>query len=117
MGILLNLTNNFMFTVTDAGHTYELPYVEVPTNSDTPSSVTLQFIHKEEQEGKLVTMINGTTTETVIDVLIDRMQFLDEKLASEYNKDVIQHLNAALLALQNRTADREQRAVEGTNQA
>jgi cell division protein YceG involved in septum cleavage len=92
------------------GHTYELDNVESGIQ-------TLQFIRKEEKDGKLETMINGTTNEQVIAVLIDRTKFLDEKNPSDFNKDAIQNLEAALLAFQNRTADRESRGVEGTVQA
>ena len=96
-----------MRTITQ-GHVYELD------NFDGEDVQTLRFIHKENQDGKLVTVENGTTNEQVIAVLIDRLQFLDTIMPSDFNKVAIQHLDEALLSLQNRTADREQRAVEGT---
>lgn len=96
---------------TDQGYTYELPNVDGGTQ-------TLQFIRKAPvtpNDPTLETMINGVTSEVVIDALIDRTKFLDNMKASDFNKEAIQHLEAALLALQNRTADREARGVEGTS--
>lgn len=95
---------------TDRGFTYELPNVD-------GGSQTLQFIRKKEdseQPGKLVTMINGVTNEVVILAVIDRVKFLDDKKHSDFNIEAVQHLEAALVALQNRTVDREARGVEGT---
>jgi len=102
-----------MARATDAGHTYELDNVDGGVQ-------VLQFIRKEEskeQPGKLETMINGTTNEAVLDVLIDRLNFLYEKLPDDFTKNAIMHLEAALQSLKDRTADREARSVEGTNQA
>lgn len=104
-----------MARATDQGYTYELD------NVDGGQPQTLQFIRKvpttPNDGSPLETMINGTTNEAVIDVLIDRIKFLDDIMHSDFNTDAIQHLEAALLALQNRTADREARSVEGTSQA
>ena len=58
---------------------------------------------------------NGAFVEDVIKAAVDRLQFYqDGKFASEYNKDALLHLQAALVCLHERTADREKRDVEGT---
>lgn len=95
--------------IIDPGHRYELESV------DEGGSQMLQFIQKEERDGELVTIENGTTTEDVLAALIDRTKFLDEKVPSAENKVAIEHLEAALRALEARTADRTEREVEGTN--
>ena len=96
------------FSVTDAGHGYKL----FNAGEDTQP---LQFIKKEfDTEGKLVTAIEGTTCEAVLEVLINRMQFLNDKLADAHNLDVIEHLAAALQLLEARTQNRVARGVEGT---
>lgn len=98
------------FTVPDAGHTYELENVE-------GGMQTLQFIRKEEKDGKLETMINGTTNEAVIAVLIDRLEYLHAKLPDTYTEEAIAALRAAFDNLNKRTADRKAREVEGTSAA
>lgn len=96
--------------VIDAGHTYELANVDGGVQ-------TLQFIRKEEKDGKLETMIDGTTNEEVVEVLIDRLTFLNEKLYSPHNDAAINGLKAVRETLERRTADRKNRGVEGTTQA
>lgn len=102
-----------MAQTVERGYVYELLNVD-------GGSQTIRFIQKapvSPGSTELETVMNGTTNEAVIFVAIDRLQFLDGLMPSEYNKDAIQHLEAALLALQNRTADREGRGVEGKHEA
>ena len=86
-------------------------------------SQEIRFVRKGmmEPEGSTVPVLSvieeGTTTEAVIEVLIDRLSFLDNQVPSDYNKKAIQGLTDARTALEERTADREKREVEGTNQA
>ncbi len=112
-----------------AGHTYELENFE---NKDIKGQV-LQFIHKEnklkdiselephellvpsENNFKLVTVEDGTTNEEVLEVLIDRMNFLQSKFPCRENAVVITHLETALMWLEKRTKDRIKRNVEGKN--
>ena len=57
------------------GHQYELSNFEKKEN---PGQI-LQFIHKEpKEEGstELITISDGTTNEEVLEVLINRMNFL-----------------------------------------
>lgn len=98
-----------------AGHTYELQNFE----NKSEKGQVLQFIHKdrpEEDPTQLYTISDGTTNEEVLEVLIDRMNFLNSKFPCRENSIVITHLETALLWLEKRTNDRIKRGVEGTNQ-
>lgn len=86
------------------GHEYELLNA-----SGTRVVDRIEFINKKD--GKLVK--DGTTSEEVIAVLIDRIEFLDTKFACKENKAAVKSLKAALASLQKRTADRTERGVEG----
>lgn len=57
----------------------------------------------------------GAVVEQVIQAAIDRLLFYQEgKFASEYNEAAINYLRGAKRVLNERTADRENRGVEGT---
>ncbi|MCR6656629.1 MAG: hypothetical protein NVV63_12645 [Opitutus sp.] len=83
---------------------------------------TLQFIEKEVVtkvggdmvSTSLVTVNDGTTSEEVLRVLIDRIRFLNTKSPCRENAIVITKLEEALMWLEKRTADRKARGVEGT---
>lgn len=89
------------------GYRYELAGFAEPTNAQT-----LQFI--EKSGGGLIN--DGTTNEEVLEMLIDRITYLDNKLPSTYNKVVLSYLVRALDTLNRRTSDRIDRGVEGTDQ-
>ena len=94
------------------GHQYELSNFE---NKDQQGQI-LQFIHKEpKEEGstELVTISDGTTNEEVLEVLIDRMNFLQSKFPCRENALVITKLEESLMWLNKRTQDRMKRNVEG----
>lgn len=57
---------------------------------------------------------NGAFTETLIAIAIDKLEFYQKtKFKSDFNARAIYHLELALQSLQDRTADREARQVEG----
>lgn len=59
---------------------------------------------------------NGAFVETVIAAALDRIAYYqNSRFESDYNARAMQHLEAALSALAERTADRESRDVEGTH--
>lgn len=103
------------------GHKYELANFE---KKDSPGQ-TIQFIEKisqQESTGEtptpvtmqtLVTVNDGTTNEEVLEMLIDRMQFLQAKFPCRENAIVITKLEESLMWLEKRTADRKKRGVEG----
>ena len=113
------LTTHFktiIMQVLTAGHKY------VATNfEDKTSGQTIQFIHKEPKgEGQvqeLITISDGTTNEEVLEVLIDRMNYLQAKFPCRENAIVITKLEESLMWLNKRTADRVTRNVEGKHSA
>jgi hypothetical protein len=59
---------------------------------------------------------NGAFVEDVIEAAADRLRYYQSsRFASNYNANALDHLEAALAALDQRTKDREARAVEGTH--
>ena len=106
------------------GHRYELENFE---NKDELQNQVIQFIEKEASTLKnesdttfaatqLVTVNDGTTNEEVLEVLIDRLTYLSEKLPSRETSIAITKLQEALMWLNKRTQDRLKRGVEGTHQ-
>jgi hypothetical protein len=96
------------------GHTYELANFE----NKNAEGQTLQFIHKEQIVGgspELKTITDGTTNEEVIEVLIDRLYFLQSKFPCKENACAITKLEESLMWLNKRTTDRLKRNVEGKN--
>lgn len=95
------------------GHRYEL------TSFEGGPPQTIQFIEKTQKPDsevglKFVTVNDGTTNEEVIEVLVDRLNFLQAKHPCRENAIAITHLETALLWLNKRTDDRVKRGVEGT---
>jgi hypothetical protein len=77
-------------------HTYELENFE---KKDEKGQV-LQFIQKEPVGDSLVTISDGTTNEEVIEVLINRLQFLNSKFPCKENAVAITNLEQALMWLE-----------------
>lgn len=114
------------------GHWYEVKNFE-----NKEGSQTIQFIEKwpygqikgtirdinmtdderikYQNETDLVTMNDGTTNEELIEVLIDRLNFLQSKFPCRENAIAITNLEQALMWLEKRTKDRLKRNVEGKN--
>jgi hypothetical protein len=98
------------------GHRYVLENFE---NKDEQGQV-LQFIEKEpipNGGGKMQTIFDGTTNEDVLQVLIDRISYLQDKFPCKENACCITHLQEGLHWLEARTADRLRRSVEGKHLA
>ena len=109
------------------GHTYELANFEKKEGAGQ----IIQFIQKEPitkethpqyydggeipSEGALHTVSDGTTIEDVLEVLIDRLNYLQAKFPCRENAIVITKLEESLMWLNKRTADRMKRNVEGKN--
>lgn len=96
------------------GHLYEV------SNFEKKDEVgqTIQFIHKvpiEETSSELKTLVDGTTNEELLNVLINRMQYLQNKFPCRENAVVITKLEESLMWLEKRTNDRIRRNVEGKN--
>lgn len=98
--------------VLDKGHQYELKNVGGSTGVQV-----LQFIRKDMKDGKLETTIEGTSTEEVLQVLVNRLESLQENLPDPFTRAARYFLGQALRSLEERTLDRKSRKVEGTMQA
>lgn len=81
----------------DAGHTYLLT-----------GSQKVSFIKREN--GELV--YDGTTNEEMLDVLINRLNYLDGKFPCEENKQALANLKSGLAWLNERTKKRVAQGVE-----
>lgn len=94
------------------GHKYELANFEKP---ESPGQV-IQFIEKKQtvDRAEFYTVNNGTTNEEVLAMMIDRMESLNAKLPNFYSSSAIGLLRMTLNLLNERTAERKARNVEGT---
>lgn len=102
--------------VVGAGHFYELENFEHP---DYPGQ-TLKFIEKVPTDGdhsKLTTVMDGTTNEDVLRVLIHRCGVLMAKFPSRETAIAVTNMEQALMWLEKRTRDRIARGVEGKHLA
>ncbi len=92
------------------GHRYTLDSFE-GTNQQI-----IQFIQKEPDQKdstQLCTIHDGTTNEEVLEMLIDRMKYLQDKFPCRENAIVITKLEESLMWLNKRTSERVKRNVEG----
>lgn len=76
----------------------------------------LQFVEKKKDGAELKLVKDGTTTEEVISVLIDRLEFLNKVVPCTENEAALVSLRGALKALEQRSEDREKRGVEGSDE-
>lgn len=102
------------------GHQYELFGFDNPETTQT-----IQFIEKVPRAehpaispqgsdpNELLTLNDGTTNEELLEVLIDRMYYLQNKFPCRENAIVIKNLEESLMWLNKRTEDRKKRNVEG----
>jgi hypothetical protein len=99
-----------IFGIIDPGYSYDLMNME-------GGEQRLDFIKKEPVEGeaRMTTVQNGVTNETVLAVLINRVRFLNEKMPCRENSIVVTKLEEALMWLEHRTHERQNRGVEGTH--
>lgn len=61
--------------------------------------------------------VNGATNESLLAILIDRINYLNSQFGCEENEFALRHLKEALAHLEARTFRRIQRGVEGVNKA
>src|ERR1051325_1961300 len=92
------------------GHRYELENFEAKQSHGQ----IIQFIQKEPRDGTFATVHDGPMNEEVLRVLIDRLNFLNQKAPCRENSIAITKLQEALFWLEHRTIDRKARGVEGT---
>lgn len=108
------------FVVIEPGHVYDALDTELSEEPGHINKTRIVFMRKEPRQpgdGELEVTLEGTTTEAIVGILIDRMQYLQEKVPCEENKSVLQGLFKARDWLDKRTKNRQERGVEGTNKA
>lgn len=97
------------------GLRYELPYFE---NPGAPG-LTVQFIEKysspDSPPENVATVRDGVTNESILEMLIDRMHYLEAKFPCRENAFAIMKLEEALMWMDKRTLDRHHRGVIGKN--
>jgi len=94
------------------GHAYMLPLSGLAVG--LPSEfVRLDFLMKDAG----VVLQAGVTNEQVLEVLINRLEYVEGQVPSDFNRAALAFLREALKMLEARTADRERRGVEGTREA
>lgn len=91
--------------VHDPGHQYELASIdsEIERNPNW-----LRFVKRigDKYPGNLGPAFGGTTTQEVLRALIDRTKYVDRQEPHPENARVLNHLRAALWALERRAAQR-----------
>ena len=117
----IRITNNIntnKMKILKEGYKYELSNFE---NKDNKGQ-TIQFIEKvlksqinehTVKPTEFVTINDGTTNEEVIEMLIDRLSYLQNKFPCKENACAITHLQEANMWLYERTRKRINQNVEG----
>ena len=103
------------------GHKYRLNNFENKGTQDIQFIKKITFKEIKDIPGQatgfadtdLITVIEGTTNEEVLLMLIDRMKYLQDKFPCRENALVITKLEESLMWLLKRTEDRIKRNVEG----
>ena len=93
-----------MMVVTEA-HTYRLD-----------CGYILQFINREKIEGQFVTVVEGTTDEELLNVLINRTESFQKFFPCVENERALVGLRSALSCFNERTSNRVQKEVEETKE-
>ena len=104
--------------VLDPGHSYLLDDADASRPSQELLFIKKELSPKQPPEGGVLELVHsGTTTEEVLDVLIDRLTVLNERLPDNYTKSALTALSDAKVYLENRNQERDIRGVRGTNRA
>jgi acetamidase/formamidase len=73
------------------------------------------YIHIKWQDGTVPTVgVNGAQTDDVLQVVIDRLEYLQDRVPCAENRRTLGHLTQALTWQAKRTARRQAQGVEGT---
>lgn len=93
------------------GHRYQVPNFENPQGGQT-----IQFIQKEPNAAdptQLDTVNDGTTNEALLEVLINRTEYLQAKFPCAENEHALQSLKESFWWFNERTNRRKAKGVEG----
>lgn len=96
--------------ILEPGHIYDLKWYD--GKSYRPFETLLIFMKREGQKypGNIGSH-PGTNIQEVLRALIDRVKYLDEQISDSRNGQVLLHLRAAIILLEDRAADRHGRAL------
>lgn len=97
--------------VIKAGHEYNLYNFEKCPNPAGYQAIV--FVEMDQDN----TYHDGTTNEEMVEVLLNRMQYLNHKFPCNDNVKIIGCLETISECLEHRTKLREQQGVEGKHQA
>ncbi len=87
---------------------------DTPPNQETTLPA---YVFKFQKGAPIEVGLNGITNEAVLAIVIDRLEgFQNGDFACELNQVALEHAKEALAALHQRTRDRVDRGVEGTNE-
>lgn len=106
------------YDVVEPGHVYDAHHLQETENPGHVEKTRIVFAKKEPRQPDdkvLVVTLEGTTNEALVDILIDRIQWLQDQVPCAENRKVLQGLNMARDNLALRTKNRIERGVEGTN--
>ena len=97
-----------------ANHEYFINYAGINILGDrVPRTIEVNFQNGPVKENTL----NGITQEVLLAIVIDRLEgFQSGQFACDANESALASTRAALKTLQDRTRDRMNRGVEGTQQ-
>lgn len=98
----------------DNGQTIQ--FIEKATVKDILENGLSVPIDGRASSNTLYTVNDGTTNEELLDILIDRISFLQTKFPCRENACCITHLEEAQMWLNRRTANRIKRNVEGKHE-
>lgn len=88
-------------------------------NFEDRATQIITFIKKEPKPDNPLELetifFDGTTNEEVLWMMVDRLEYLNKKMEDVHNVNAIHFLKQALDELNQRTADRLERVVEGKN--
>lgn len=125
---MVKVADELVITVADepgpggANHLYMIEGFDTASNASDP------FVARHGQSSKHTTIIfqngtvpekgaNGITIEALLAIAIDRLtSFQAGPFRSAYNANALEHCQAALNALKERTMERMSRKVEGTHE-
>jgi hypothetical protein len=105
------------FYPVDPGYKYDLMDYK-PADENAVEAQSLEFYKSEKKEGSTECEMvqNGTTTESVIEVCIHRLQHLNKELPCRETSCAITKLEEAKMWLDKRTEDRRARGVLGKHE-
>ena len=90
------------------GHKYEID------NYEGHGTQIISFVHKQPVDNVELGLVeDGVTNEQVLEVLIHRLQYLNQKMPCRENALAITNLEQSLMWLEKRKKDRKKRGVEG----